>query len=74
MKNLKFTYTLEPKKGCAQYQELFAELHKKGELYKKIRHGKKIAKKMVEINQVPEDVKYIICKIAEKTRYKLRIH
>ena len=47
-------------------EELFAELHKKGELYKKIRHGKKIAKKMVEINQVPEDVKYIICKITEK--------
>jgi len=47
-------------------EELFAELHKKGELYKKIRHGKKIARKMVEINQVPEDVEYIICEIAEK--------
>ncbi len=47
-------------------EELFSELHKKGELYKKIRHGKKIAKKMVEMDQIPKEVKNIMCEIVEK--------
>ena len=47
-------------------EELIKELHEKGKLYNKIRHGKKIAMKMVEMDEVPEDVKSIICKIVEK--------
>lgn len=47
-------------------EKLIKELHEKGKLYNKTTHGKKIAKKMVEINQIPEDVKDIIREIAEK--------
>jgi len=36
------------------------------EMYNKIRHGKKIAKKMVEMNTIPEDVKLVIRNIVEE--------
>jgi len=42
---------------------LIKELHEKDKLYNKIKHGKKIANKMVELNQIPASVKDILEKI-----------
>ncbi|RLI74500.1 hypothetical protein DRO97_05840 [Archaeoglobales archaeon] len=36
------------------------------EMYNRIRHGKKIAKKMVEIDNIPEDIKIVLYNILEK--------
>ncbi|MGQ4876159.1 MAG: ATP-dependent nuclease [Promethearchaeia archaeon] len=41
-------------------ENIIIRYHKEGKLYNKIRHGRKIAKKMVELNQIPNDVKNIL--------------
>ena len=51
-------------------EELIKELHEKGYLYNKLRHGKKIANKMVELNQIPESVKDILENIVN-TKFKI---
>ena len=55
--------------GNYQNDELIKEPHEKGNLYDKIRHGKKIANKMVELNQIPESVKDILENIVN-TKFK----
>ncbi len=41
-------------------EKLIKELHEKGNLYNKIRHGKKIANKMAELDQIPDSVRDIL--------------
>ncbi len=47
-------------------KEMISELHGKGKLYNKVKHGKKIAKKIVELSQIPEEVKSTIYEIVKK--------
>jgi len=44
-------------------EERWRELHSRGNLYNKIRHGKKISKKMVESGEIPDSVKEILNEI-----------
>lgn len=41
-------------------EELIRELNEKGKLYNKIKHGKKIANKMIELNQIPDSVRDVL--------------